>query len=169
MPASSGPAASGPNATYGSLPSWLPKTPVPVGRIVSASAAHPWLAIEGDTVIVHTADGSASVTSIGPYNDSKGVFPLPAFLRSTFVMTFAHTSGRIPISPKDFVIVDEHGGVYYPLVESSSGGTAPASIGPGAPVSIHLVVNLAEGSGMLRWAPDGKKTVVGWDYTNEYD
>ncbi len=168
-PPSSGVAASGSNATYGTLPSWLPNSPTPVGRIVSASAAHPWLAIEGDTVIVHTAHGTSTITTVGPYNDSTGMFPLPAFLRSTFVMTFTHTSGQIPISPKAFVVVDEHGRVYSPLVESSSGGKPPTRITPGLPVSIHLIVNLAEGSGLLRWAPDGKKTIVGWDYTNEYD
>ena len=168
-PPSSGSAASGSNATYGTLPGWLPKSTIPVGRIVSASAAHPWLAVEGDTVVVHTAHGTATVTTVGPYNNSTGMFPLPAFLRSTFVMTFTHASGQIPISPTAFVVVDEHGRRYFPRVESSSGGKPPTRIAAGAPVSIHLIVNLSEGSGLLRWSPDGQKTIVGWDYTNEYD
>jgi hypothetical protein len=45
----------------------------------------------------------------------------------------------------------------------------PTSITGRAPVSIRLIVNLAEGSGLVRWSPDGKQTIVGWDYTNEYD
>jgi len=162
-------ASSGSSATYGTLPSWLPKSTIPVGRVVHASAAHPWLAVEGDTVIVSTAHGTSATTAVGPYNDSTGMFPLPRFLRSTFVVTFKDTAGQIPITPRAFVIVDEHGRVYHPRVESSSGGTAPTHIATGAPVAIRVIVNLAEGSGLLRWSPDGTHTIVGWDYTNEYD
>lgn len=168
-PAVSSAPTSGSNATYGALPSWLPKATVPVGRVVTASAAHPWLAIEGDTVDVRLPHGTAAVTTVGPYNDPSGRFPLPALLRSTFVMTFAHVTGTVPISARDFVVIDEHGFRFDPVVRSSTGGAPPSAITPGAPVSIHLVVNLTEGSGLLRWSPNGKTTVVGWDYTNEYD
>ena len=41
--------------TYGQIPSWLPKAKVPVGRVVVASAAHPRLAIQGDTVAAESA------------------------------------------------------------------------------------------------------------------
>ena len=51
-------------STYGGIPSWLPQPKVKVGRLVHASAAHPWLAVEGDTVAVSLAHGHALVTAV---------------------------------------------------------------------------------------------------------
>ena len=37
---------------YGGLPSWLPKSSVPVGRVLHASTRQPQLGIEGDAIDV---------------------------------------------------------------------------------------------------------------------
>jgi hypothetical protein len=41
-----------PAGKYGALPNWLPKTTTPTDHLVTATASHPTLAVEGDTVRV---------------------------------------------------------------------------------------------------------------------
>ena len=65
---------SGGSADNAGLPSWLPKASVPVGRVVTASATHPWLAIEGDSVMVKLTHGSSLVTVVGPAVTPSGAF-----------------------------------------------------------------------------------------------
>jgi hypothetical protein len=157
------------SARYGGLPSWLPKATVPVGRIVQASPAHPVLGIEGDTVAVRLARGGSYATAVGPSVPESGKFPVPRTSPCTFVVTFARTSGMVPISPAGFTITDEQGRLRHPKVTALHGGAPPSQITPGKPVSLEIYAVLPTGSGSLSWAPEGRRPTVSWDFDVEID
>ena len=60
-----------------SLPSWLPKSTIPVDRVVTASAARPWLAVEGDRAGSFTITDEQGQTH-HPLVTVQGGAPLPA-------------------------------------------------------------------------------------------
>jgi hypothetical protein len=150
---------------YGGLPSWLPKSTVPVGRVVVASLSHPVLAIEGDTVTVDLPAGHLDVTAVGPTVPEEGQFPVPSTSPCTFTVTFSHGTGRVPFSPDEFTIVDERGGLHHPRVETAG---SPASVGAQW-LTVTITDVLPTGNGQLRWAPDGGAPVVSWDFDVEID
>lgn len=160
----SSPAAS----TYGGLPSWLPTPSAPVGRVVQASAAHPWLAIEGDTVRVILPRGHALVTAVGPVVPEEGQFPVPATTPCTFTVTFTGISGTVPLSSAAFTIRDELGHLHHPHVTAQGGGPPPADAS-GTTVNLTITAVLPTGSGELQWAPRGGTPVVSWDFDVEID
>jgi len=167
-PAAATPAASN-NATYGTLPSWLPKTTAPVGRVVQASAAHPWIGIEGDTIVVHLAGHAVDATVVGPQVPKEGQFPLPKTTPCTFYLMLTRATGTIPITAADLVIFDERGHRYAPRVRSNSGGTAPTHIGPGQSVTLRLDTVLPTGSGEVVWTTNGTAPVVSYEFVTEID
>lgn len=138
---------------YGPLPTWLPKATTPVGRVVTASAAHPALAIEGDTVRMALAHGSALATLVGPDMPGSGKLPVPETVRCTFTLKLARESGTVPL--RGFTLLDEYGNTYRPAV------TVHGSV-------ITLITVLPTGSGQLRWTPDGVP-VASWDFDVEVD
>jgi len=140
------------NGGYGKPPSWLPKANVPVGRVVTATAAHPWLAIEGDSVRVVVPGGSALVTTVGPSVPEEGSFPVPATSPCTFTVTFARVAGSIPLVPRAFSITDEQGHVHRPLVTVLGGGTPPRRLVSGRRVTLSVSGVLPTGNGALDWA-----------------
>jgi hypothetical protein len=164
-------------ATYGGLPSWLPKAKIPVGRIVGASAEHPWLAaVEGDTVAVRLARGRVLATAVGPAVPPGA--PQAAqedrsadadTSRCSFTVTFAAASGVVPIKANAFTIIDERGHVYDPRVSAAGGGPPPARVAPGHTLKLTLEATLPEGEYDLRWAPDEAKVLVGWETSLELD
>jgi hypothetical protein len=156
-------------ARYGGIPSWLPTPTVPVGRVVQASAAHPWLAIEGDTVSVHLARGRVLVTAVGPAVPEEGRFPVPATSPCTFTVTFTRASGLVPVRPAAFTILDELGHLHHPQVTIRNGASPPAALTPGQTVSLTVKAVLPTGSGQLRWAPGGTRPIVSWDFDVEID
>ncbi len=158
-------------ARYGALPSWLPKARIPVNRIVHASERHPWLAIEGDTVYVTLARGSADVTTVGPQVPAADVATVPLKTRvpCTFDVTFARGDGTIPLRAAAFTIVDELGRLHHPKVTLLGGGTIPARIGAGGPITLSVSAVLPVGAGTLRWVPLQAKPVVSWDFDVEVD
>jgi hypothetical protein len=163
------PAGSTATATYGGLPSWLPTPAVSVGRVVVASAAHPRLAIEGDTVSVHLASGQVMATAVGPQVPEEGQFPVPATTPCTFTVTFTQTSGTIPLRPAAFTILDELGHLHHPQVATQADGTVPASLASGQTVTLTVKAILPTGNGQLRWSPSGGSPVVSWDFDVEID
>ena len=158
------------SAKYGQIPSWLPRAKVTVGRIVHASAAHPWQAIEGDTVAVRLASGRVSATAVGPAVPQEGRFPVPATSPCTFTVSFAAASGSVPLRASDFSVLDELGRVHRDLrARVLGGGALPSSLAPGRALSITLYAVLPTGNGRLRWAPQGPKPIVSWDFAVEID
>jgi hypothetical protein len=156
-------------AKYGQIPAWLPKAAVPVGRTVEASAAHPWLAIEGDTVSVHLAHGRVMATTVGPAVPQEGAFPVPATTRCAFTVTLTAASGAVPVSPRAFTILDELGYLHRPRVTAAGGGSPPARVARGRTVTLTVTAVLPTGNGRLRWAPAGATPIVSWDFDVEID
>ena len=167
--AAHGGAKASPSTRYGGLPSWLPKATAPVGRIVQASPTHPVLGIEGDTVAIRLARGSSYATAVGPSVPESGKFPVPRTSPCTFIVTFARTSGVVPISPAGFTITDEQGRLHHPRVTALHGGAPPSQITPGKLVSLEIYAVLPTGSGSLSWAPAGRRPTVSWDFDVEID
>jgi hypothetical protein len=156
-------------ARYGGLPSWLPKTTVPVGRVRTASEARPWLAVEGDTVSVGLPHGRVLATAVGPEVPEEGRVPVPRTSRCTFIVTFARATGAVPISSGAFTILDEQGRVHRPHVTLLGGGPVPARLPARKPISLKVWAVLPTGSGTLRWTPVGHKPLVSWDFDVEID
>jgi hypothetical protein len=156
-------------AKYGGIPSWLPKATVPVNRTIRASPAHPVLAIQGNTVSVVLARGRVLATAVGPSVPEDGRFPVPATSPCTFIVTFAASSGVIPLSAKAFTLVDEFGHVRDPRVTAMGGGAPPRQALPGRPVSLKVYDVLPTGDGGLTWAPEGRRPIVSWDFDVEID
>ena len=165
--ARSSPANASP-ARYGRIPSWLPKPKVRVGRTAVATAARPWLAIEGDTVSVRLARGRVLATAVGPAVPHEGQFPVPATTPCTFTITFTAASGGVPLNAKAFTIIDEYGHLHHPRVTATD-GSPPPHIVPGRTVSLTATDVLPTGNGQLRWAPHGAAPIVSWDFDVEID
>ena len=156
-------------AKYGQIPTWLPKAKIPVGRTVVASAAHPWLAVEGDTVSVHLTRGRAMVTAVGPAVPEEGNLPVPRTTPCTFTVTVTAAAGRVPLRASAFTILDELGRLHAPRVTAAGGGAPPHFIAAGRSVSLTVSDVLPTGNGQLRWAPVGSKPTVSWDFDVEID
>ena len=157
-----------PVQTYGGLPSWLPKPSVPVGRVVTASAAHPKLAIQGDTVRVLLTGAQVLATAVGPQVPEEGKFPVPEATRCTFTITFAKATGTFTLRAADFATVDERGQLHRLRLHLRGGGPLPAQVTAGQTVSVIMTGRLPTGNGQLIWAPDGRNT-VSWDFSVEID
>jgi len=156
-------------ARYGGFPSWLPKPTVPVGRIVVASAAHPWLAIEGDTVSVHLTRGRVLATVVGPAVPEEGRSPIPSTTPCTFTVTFTGASGIVPLRPGAFTILDEYGHLHHPRMAVAGDGRPPLQVARGQTVTLTLRSVLPVGGGRLSWAPGGAAPIVSWDFDVEID
>lgn len=154
-------------ARYGGLPSWLPTPTVPVGRVLQASAAHPALGIEGDSVLVRLTYGQVLATAVGPQVPQQGKFPIPATTPCTFIVTFARTSGTVPVNAGAFTIIDEQGHLHAPRVTVPGGSSS--GLPAGQTVTLTLSTTLPIGAGQLRWAPAGGKPIVTWDFDVEID
>jgi len=156
---------------YGGIPSWIPKAKVPVTRIVHASPAHPWLAIEGDTVAVALPGGRGLVTAVGPEVPPGvvGHIPLVTHTLCTFIVTYAQVKGALPLKPRAFTIVDELGQLIQPHVTQLGGGRLAALAVGSRPLSVKVSAVLPVGSGTLRWAPLAGRPVVSWDFDVEVD
>ncbi len=158
------------SAKYGGLPNWLPKAKTAVNRVVTATAAHPALAIQGDTVSVDLSGGGRVLTTaVGPETPEQGRFPVPASSPCTFIVTFAHASGAIPLNAKAFTFVDELGHIRHPRVTVVGAGALPRQILPGKPLSLKVYDVLPTGDGGLTWAPDGGRPIASWDFDVEID
>jgi len=164
-----GGSASRPSARYGGLPSWLPKPKVHINRVLTATAAHPALSIQGDGVEVDLPHGRVLATAVGPEVPEEGRFPVPASTPCTFIVTFASASGTVPLDPAAFTLLDDQGHTHHPRMTAMDGGPPPTMVVPGRTVSVKLRDVLPTGDGGLSWAPVGGRTLVGWDYTVEID
>ena len=157
------------SARYGQIPSWLPKARVSVGRTVVATAAHPWLAVEGDAVAVHLTRGRVLVTAVGPAVPRAGQFPVPATSQCSFTVTLTAAAGAVPLRSSAFTIVDELGKLHHPRVRAAGGGPPPAFLAHGRATTLVVSDVLPTGNGRLRWAPVGVTPVVSWDFDVEID
>ena len=132
-----------------------------------ASAAHPALGIEGDSVLVRLTDGQVLATAVGPQVPQQGKFPIPATTPCTFTVTFARASGTVPVSDGAFTIVDEQGRLHEPRVAIPAGSLR--EVPAGQTITLSLSAILPIGAGQLRWSPAGGKPLVTWDFDVEID
>lgn len=155
---------------YGGIPSWLPKATIPVGRVLTASAAHPALTIQGDTVAVNLAAGRVTATAVGPQVPEEGHFPIPRTSPCTFVVTFTAAHGAVPLARRAFIFVDEEGHPHWPRSVTVMGGAPlPNVVAPGRTVNVVVNAVLPTGGGRLLWSPVGLHPIVAWDYSVEID
>jgi hypothetical protein len=165
-----GRSAGKPAAKYGGLPSWLPKAEAPAHRTATASAAHPWLAVEGDTVSARLTRGRVLVNAVGPAVPEEGTFPVRASTRCTFTVTFRSPSGVVRVDPRAFLIVDELGALHRPRVAARGRLlTHPVALRRGQTLRLALTGVLPTGNGHLIWAPAGTRPLVSWDFSVEID
>ena len=151
--------------TYGGLPSWLPKSTVPINRVQVASRTHFVLADEGDTVQVILPRGRTRITLVGP-TVPPFVAPPPPVTTATFTVTLSDTSGTVPIQPSDFELVDGAGHFFQPSAFLAPG--APMVAPRGRTVSFQFSEVMATGAGSVRWSPDHHPMVI-YDFTVEND
>ncbi len=175
-PAASGAQAQAPHtglapqdATYGSLPSWLPHSTTPVGRVVQASAAHPWIGIGGDTIVVHIAGQTVDASMVGPQVPRLGVFPMPKMTPCTFFVTLTHASGDIPLTPSNFLIVDQRGRLHRSVVHVTGSRAATRTVSRGHTTTIRLDTVLSTGPGEVVWTIDGRTPIVSFEFVTEID
>jgi hypothetical protein len=156
--------------TYGYVPAWLGTSKVPVGRVVTATPTHPWLAIQGDTVRVQLPNERVLATVVGPAVPEEGNVPVPATSPCVFTVTLTSASAPIPIGPKQFTAIDERGTVHALTVRSLDGGPPPGQITPGTTVRLKMSAVLPTGEGRLIWAPlQRSRPPVQWDFDVEID
>jgi hypothetical protein len=156
--------------TYGYIPAWLGRPKVPVGRVVTATTTHPWLAVQGDTVRVQLPKARLLATVVGPAVPEEGEVPVPETSPCTFTVTLTSASAPIPIRPTQFAAIDERGTIHTLEVQSLDGGPPPNQVTPGATVRLKMSAVLPTGEGRLTWAPlKGGRPPVQWDFDVEID
>jgi hypothetical protein len=156
--------------TYGYIPSWLGSPKVPVGRVVTATTTHPWLAVQGDTVRVQLPKARLLATVVGPAVPEEGNVPVPETSPCTFTVTLTSASAPIPIRPIQFAAIDERGTLHTLKVQSVDGGPPPSQVTPGTTVRLKMSAVLPTGEGRLTWTPlKGGRPPVQWDFDVEID
>lgn len=152
---------------YGTLPAFLPRATVPVDRVVTASAGHPRLAVQGVGVEVDLPGGHVLATVTGP-QVPPFVAPPPPAVTATFQITLARASGAVPVRPSDFTITDQLGRTFVPTLVTGE-AVPPAAVPAGGTVGFRLNAVLPTGEGRIHWAPGGGPAVASWDFIVEND
>jgi hypothetical protein len=156
--------------TYGYIPAWLGRPKVPVGRVVTATPTHPWLAVQGDTVRVQLPKARVLATVVGPAVPEEGQVPVPKTSPCTFTVTLTSATAPIPVRPRQFAAIDEQGILHILKVRSLDGGAPPNQVTPGTTVELRMSAVLPTGEGRLAWAPlAGSRPIVQWDFDVEID
>ncbi len=158
------------NVKYGSIPTDLRnKQAPPPNQVLSASAAHPAMAIQGNSVVLHLARGSALATAVGPDVPDRIQGSADLHTPATWDLTFADVHGTVPISTHLFTITDEQGMLLFPRVSVVGGGPLPSTVPTGRPFTLQLSTVVSVGDGKLRYAPSGDAWLAEWDFDVETD
>ncbi len=155
---------------YGTIPGYLrnKQTP-PANQVLSATVAHPAVAIQGNSVVLHLVHGSALATVVGPDVPDRIQGSADVHTPAAWDLTFAQVHGSVPISPSLFTITDEQGMVLLPHVTVVGGGRLPKIVPAGRPFTLRLTTVVSVGDGKLRYAPDGGAWLAEWDFDVETD
>ena len=157
-------------ASYGSIPAYLrDKQAPPANQILSATAAHPAIAIQGISVKLHLAHGSALATAVGPDVPDRIQGTADLHTPATWDLTFADVHGTVPISPRLFTITDEQGMLLAPHVSVLGAGRLPTFVPAGRALTLRLTTVVSVGDGKLRYAPAGGPWLAEWDFDVETD
>ena len=143
---------------HGGIPAWL-------GAIKSGSAAslraapgHPVLAIQGDTVTADVHGRELRATAVGPDVPVAARRGSGVAVPATFTVTMRGAGSAAAIRPAALTIVDELGRLHHPRVSVARHGRT---------VTLTVHDALPVGNGQLRWAPDGGRAIVAWDFDLE--
>jgi hypothetical protein len=145
----------------------------------TAAPKHPQLrAMQGYPVdATLTSGASVKYSVVGPtvpgwvsQEAGTGAWKAGETAPSTFALTFKNVKGgAIPLSAADFSVITYQGRVLHPRVNTAAGGPLPRSLGPGQSMTLKLKTALPEGDGEVRWAPAGKRILVSYVWTLEFD
>ena len=161
---------SGAAVRYGSIPAYLRnKQAAPANQLLSATAAHPAIAIQGVSVVLHLAHGRALATAVGPEVPDRIQGSADLHTPATWDLTFANVHGTVPISPSLFTITDEQGMLLLPHLSIVGGRSLPKIVPAGRPFTLRLTTVVSVGDGKLRYAPGGGPWLAEWDFDVETD
>jgi hypothetical protein len=156
-------------ATYGSLPSYLPKSSIHPDSVLTGTTTRPALTVEGDAVNVKLAAGSGlRATVLGPVVPGEGLPYQPDSTAATFLITLTDATRSVPVSIDQFRTVDHLGNVYVMQLLPDE-PALPSSVEPGQTVSFELRARMVTGEGVMQWAPDAQHPVATWDFVVEND
>jgi hypothetical protein len=151
---------------YRSQPSFLPSSQ-PVDRVVTASPAHPQLAVQGVAVRVMVPTGEVLATVTGP-QVPPFVTPPPPAVTAVFDISLAQPVGDVAVRLADFTITDQLGRTFHPsLVEHEP--PPPSSLKAGRTTTFKVTAVMPTGEGRIYWSPTHGSPVVGWDFIVEND
>lgn len=155
---------------YGGLPAYLSnKQAAPANQVLSATAAHPAIAIQGNSVRLHLLRGSVLATAVGPDVPTRIQGTADQHTPASWDLTFANVAGTVPISSSLFTITDEQGMLLRPRVSVVGGGPVPKNAPAGRPLTLRLTTVVSIGDGKLRYAPEGGPWLAEWDFDVETD
>ncbi len=163
--------------SYGHLPKWLPKLSTAAPKLEVATATKPILGEEqGYTVHAVLPSGATDITAVGPQIPGwvasyvqSGAWPDAKPVPASFVVTLAAVKGRVPVSAAAFTVLTDGGQILHPKVVAMGGGAVPAELHPGQHVNLKVTTSVSDGTGSIRWAPLGRRVLVGWIYQLELD
>ena len=133
-------------------------------QVLSATAAQPAIAIQGISVLLHLAHGSALATVVGPDVPTRIQGSSDVHTPAVWDLTFADVHGTIPIAARLFSITDEQGQLLSPHVSVLGGASLPHTVPPGRPFTLRLSTRVSVGDGKLRYAPTGGRWLAEWDF-----
>ena len=140
---------------------------MPVDRVVTASAAHPQLAVQGVPVRVALPSGQAQAEVIGP-KVPPFVTPPPEQVTATFTVSLTHVSGTVPLTASAFTITDQLGRSFRPSLVAGE-VPPPTPVPADRAVTLQLTAVMPTGEGRIYWSPTGGAPIVGWDFIVEND
>jgi hypothetical protein len=155
---------------YGGLPADIRhRQAPPPNQVLSASAARPADAIQGVSVRLHLAHGTALATAVGPDVPTRIQGTSDLHTPAVWDLTFADVHGTIPIAARMFSITDEQGQLLSPHVKVLGGASLPHVVPAGRPFTLRLSTRVSVGDGKLRYAPTGGRWLSEWDFNVETD
>lgn len=157
-------------ARYGTIPRDMRgRQAAPPDRVLSARAAHPAEAIQGDAVALHLAHGSARATVVGPFVPLRDRGSFHRHTSATWRVTFADVRGTVLLGRSRFTISDEQGRALSPRAWVRGGGPVPTTAPAGRSLTIVLAARTSIGDGVVRYAPAGGHWIAEWDFDAETD
>ena len=158
------------HARYGGVPKDIrDRQAPPANQVLSATAARPADAIQGVSVRLHLAHGTALATVVGPDVPTRIQGTSDVHTPAVWDLTFADVHGTIPIAARLFSITDEQGQLLSPRISVLGGGSLPRTVPAGRPFTLRLSTRVSIGDGKLRYAPVGGHWLSEWDFNVETD
>ena len=154
--------------SYGTLPTYLPSDTLHNDSVLDATLAKPAVTSQGDSVNVHLAAGSVTVTVTGPEVPGEGLPYDAPKSTCTWAVTVTGATADVPLTAAGFTSIDHLGAIYHPTLVAGQ-PTPPSVLHPGATVTFELRATMITGEGLMRWAPDGTHVIASWDFEVETD